>query len=91
MVSGGADRRYHVSYDFVHPTYLRVAFRRRKSKGTMGAMFPRTQMGSTVVMGYPIQMPTGTAPRSSTTGRAEMMARTPKSGIPKPLKKFATF
>ena len=57
----------------------------------MGAMFPKTQTGRTVVMGYPIQIPTGTAPRSSTTGSAEIIAKTPKSGMPKVRKKLATF
>mmetsp|Transcript_21942 Transcript_21942/g.50008 ORF Transcript_21942/g.50008 Transcript_21942/m.50008 type:complete len:274 (-) Transcript_21942:20-841(-) len=65
--------------------------RRRRRRGTMGAMLPRTQMGRTYWMGTPIQTPTGTAPRSSTTGRAEMRARTAKSDRPKDWKYRATF
>lgn len=42
-------------------------------------------------MGRPIQTPTGTAPRSSTTGMAEMVANTAHFGNPKFMKKLAIF
>ncbi len=57
----------------------------------IGAMFPNTQMGSTVVIGNPIQIPTGTAPRSSTTGMAEMVANTAHLGNPKFMNQLAIF
>lgn len=57
----------------------------------MATIVPNTQMGSMVVMGKPIQTPTGTAPRNSTTGKAEIMAKTSKSGMPKLRKKLAFF
>mmetsp|Transcript_22838 Transcript_22838/g.63504 ORF Transcript_22838/g.63504 Transcript_22838/m.63504 type:complete len:219 (-) Transcript_22838:411-1067(-) len=63
-------------------SFFRLSFRSKNNNGIIGAIFPNTQIGNTVVKGKPIQIPTGMAPRSSTTGSAEMMARTPKSGIP---------
>lgn len=42
-------------------------------------------------MGIPSQMPTGTAPRSSTTGMAEIIDKTAHFGNPNPMKKFAIF
>ena len=42
-------------------------------------------------MGSPIQTPTGIAPRSSTTGIAEIVAKTAHFGSPKLVKKLATF
>jgi hypothetical protein len=74
-----------------HLTYLSLSFRSRKRRGMMGIMLPSTQTAKTVVIGRPIHTPTGTAPRSSTTGSAEIIARTPRSGIPNDRKKFAIF
>lgn len=57
----------------------------------MGTMFPKMQIGKTCVMGSPIQTPTGMAPRSSTTGMAEIVLRTAHLGRPKLMKKLAIF
>ncbi len=62
--------------------HFSLSFRSKKSKGTIGIMFPMTHAGRTVVIGSPIQSPTGTAPRSSMTGMAEISARMATSGIP---------
>jgi len=72
-------------------TYLRVLLRNKNKSGMIGAMFPRTQIGNTWLMGMPIQTPTGTAPRSSTTGMAEIVANTAHLGRPKFMKKLAIF
>mmetsp|Transcript_13899 Transcript_13899/g.30300 ORF Transcript_13899/g.30300 Transcript_13899/m.30300 type:complete len:203 (+) Transcript_13899:71-679(+) len=64
-------------------SFFNLSFLSKNNKGIIGAIFPRTQTGRIFVMGNPIQTPTGTAPRSSTTGMAEMMARIAKSGMPK--------
>ena len=45
------------------------------SMGIMGSMLPRTQTGNTFERGAPIQRPTGMAPLSSITGRADRKAR----------------
>lgn len=63
-------------------TYFNVLFFNKNIKGTIGSMFPSTQIGKTVAIGSPIQRPTGIAPLSSTTGIAEMSASTAKSGSP---------
>lgn len=75
----------------LHNTHFNLSFLRRNINGTIGTIFPKTQIGRIVVMGNPIQTPTGTAPRNSTTGMADMMANTAKSGIPNDRKKLATF
>ena len=67
-------------------THFKVSFFNRNIKGTMGIILPRTQIGRTVVIGNPIKSPTGTAPLSSITGIAEIIAKIPRSGIPKVLK-----
>ena len=50
----------------------------------MGSIFPNTQSAKTFAMGIPIHMPTGIAPRSSTTGIAAMSVITAVSARPKP-------
>ena len=42
-------------------------------------------------MGNPIQIPTGTAPRSSTTGMAEIVANTAHFGNPNLMNQLAIF
>lgn len=42
-------------------------------------------------MGIPSQIPTGMAPLNSTTGMAEIVARTAHLGRPNDMKKFAIF
>lgn len=72
-------------------THLSFSLRSKNKRGTIGIIFPNTQAGSTVVIGKPIQSPTGTAPLNSTTGSAEIRAKTPTSGSPKDWKYFAIF
>ena len=64
-------------------TYFNVSFFKRKSNGIIGTIFPKTQAGKTFVIGNPIHNPTGTAPRSSITGMAEIIANIARSGRPK--------
>ena len=59
--------------------------------GIIGTIFPKILAASTVGIGSPIQIPTGMAPRNSTTGMADMIARIAISGIPKVRKKLAIF
>ena len=72
-------------------THLRPSLRSKKRSGMIGVMFPRTQIGRTCVIGMPNQIPTGTAPRNSTTGMAEIVAKTAHLGRPKFMKKLAIF
>mmetsp|Transcript_23743 Transcript_23743/g.65872 ORF Transcript_23743/g.65872 Transcript_23743/m.65872 type:complete len:407 (+) Transcript_23743:1107-2327(+) len=72
-------------------SFFNVSFFKRKRSGTMGTMLPRTQIGKTCSMGKPIQTPTGIAPRSSTTGIAEIILSTAHLGSPKLMKKLAIF
>lgn len=57
----------------------------------MGIMLPATHSPKTFAMGMPIQMPTGTPPRSSTTGIADIVMSVAQSGRPPRRKKLATF
>ena len=57
----------------------------------IGTMFPNTHIGKTLEMGNPIQIPTGIAPRNSTTGIAEIVARTAHFGNPNDMKYLAIF
>ena len=75
--------RQKSSSDMLMRTHFNLSFLKRNKIGTIGTIFPKTQTGNTVVMGNPIHTPTGTAPRNSTTGMAEIIARTARSGIPK--------
>ena len=72
-------------------SFLKNVERRARSIGAMGAMLPTTQMRNVSAGDKPIQLPTGTPPRSSIAGVAEINARTAQSGSPKPWKKRATF
>mmetsp|Transcript_5586 Transcript_5586/g.13979 ORF Transcript_5586/g.13979 Transcript_5586/m.13979 type:complete len:288 (-) Transcript_5586:150-1013(-) len=71
--------------------FFKDSFFSKNSKGIMGIMFPATQIGRTCWIGNPIQTPTGIAPRSSTTGIAEIAVRTAHLGSPKLMKKLAIF
>jgi len=64
-------------------THFNLLFLKRNNIGTIGIIFPKTQTGNTFVIGNPIHTPTGTAPRNSTTGMADIIANTARSGIPK--------
>ena len=72
-------------------TYLSCSFLKRNKSGMIGVMFPTTQIGRTVDMGNPIHIPTGIAPRNSTTGMAEIVARTAHLGSPNDMKYWAIF
>merc|ERR1711966_604511 len=64
-------------------SFLSDSFLNRNKRGKIGTIFPKTLDINTVVIGNPIQIPTGTAPRNSTTGIAAIIANTATSGIPK--------
>jgi hypothetical protein len=63
-------------------TLLIFSERSASSIGAMGTMFPSTQMRSVSPGERPIQLPTGTPPRSSMAGNAEMKTSTAQSGSP---------
>merc|ERR1719416_228278 len=49
-------------------SFLSDSFLNRNKRGKIGAILPKTLAINTVVIGNPIQIPTGIAPRNSTTG-----------------------
>ena len=54
-----------------------VPFFKNNKIGMIGNIFPQIHKGNTVVIGNPIQMPTGIAPRNSTTGKADKIVNIP--------------
>mmetsp|Transcript_32357 Transcript_32357/g.35986 ORF Transcript_32357/g.35986 Transcript_32357/m.35986 type:complete len:223 (-) Transcript_32357:272-940(-) len=67
------------------------SFFNRNRSGTIGIIFPTTHVKNTCWIGSPIHTPTGIAPRSSTTGIAEIVQRTAHFGKPNCIKKLAIF
>ena len=61
---------------------LKASDRSASSIGAMGAMLPRRQSTNVVAGERPIHAPTGTPPRSSIAGVAEMSVRIAQSGSP---------
>lgn len=72
-------------------SFLTKGERSARSIGAIGAMLPSTQIANVVAGPSPIHAPTGTPPRSSIAGVAEMRQRTAQSGRPERWKKSATF
>ena len=71
-------------------SFLKKEERSASSIGAIGSMLPTTQMANVRAGERPIQLPTGTPPRSSMAGVAEMSMSTAQFGRPVFWKKSAT-